>query len=335
MPKVITMGELLVDFIPYYKDCKLKDVKKFSRAAGGAPANVAAALARVNVSSGFIGKVGKDAFGDFLIEVMEDQGVNTSAIVRTSAAMTTLAFVSLTAEGERDFAFYRRPGADMLLEKDDIDVDYLTRADVFHFGTISLTDEPVRSTTYYLLEKARENGLFISFDPNIRPPLWNNNLSRLKVQFNKSLPYADLVKLNLEELIELSDREITTRDLSRAKDYKNIIASLKPACESLLKRGPDYIVLTAGKKGSYFFNKNEQLYVSAREVEAVDTTGAGDAFMAGMLAEIIGHISGETMEDINWEQVLEKANLFGAIASSRYGAIPSLPTLEELKSPPI
>lgn len=327
MPEIITMGELLVDFIPHEKDCKLKEVKKFSKAAGGAPANVAAALARVGVPAGFIGKVGSDAFGDFLVETMAEEQVDTTNIIRTGEAMTTLAFVSLTGSGERDFAFYRQPGADMLLKAEEVDLTHLKSASIFHFGTISLTDEPARSTTYYLLEEAQNNDMFISFDPNIRPPLWRNKMDRLQVQFQKALPYVDLLKLNYEEFLELSDYDF---DSEKPKIEEVPDEFLREVCQSFLIRGPNFLVITAGSRGSYFASEEEVKFAPARSIEAVDTTGAGDAFTAGLLAEIVGKLKTKELSEVDWVEVLITANKFGAIASSRYGAIPSLPTRAEI-----
>lgn len=327
MPKIITMGELLIDFIPDKKDCKLKDVNKFRKAAGGAPANVAVALARVGISAAFIGKVGADAFGDFLLETMSEQQVDTTNIVRTEEAMTTLAFVSLTGKGERDFAFYRKPGADMLLEAKEVDFSYFKSASIFHFGTISLTDEPVRSTTYYLLEEAKNNDMFISLDPNIRPPLWNNQMDRLQVQFEKALPYVDLLKLNYEELLELSDYNFNS---GTPKLEEVTYEFLQKICQSFLVQGPSFLIITAGSRGSYFVSKDEVIFVPTLSIKTVDTTGAGDAFMAGLLSEIVEKLSEHELADIDWKEVLITANKFGAIASSRYGAIPSLPSRAEI-----
>lgn len=321
MPDVITMGELLIDFIPYEKDCKLKDVNKFSKAAGGAPANVAAALGRIGCSTGFIGMIGKDSFGDFLLETMAEQGVNIQQIIRTDEAMTTLAFVSLQADGERDFAFYRKPGADMLLKQDEIDLDYLKSADIFHFGTISLTDEPVRSTTKFLVKKAKENGSLITFDPNIRIPLWNHELDKLKQEYLKVLPDVDLLKLNIEEL-----RKLHPDQTSKLDDQINF-ENLKAVAKSIFAQGPKYIVITDGSNGSYFISENHAFHAKTEKVKALDTTGAGDAFMAGILSKLIAK---DNLEDLNWESALKRANKFGAITCSRYGAIPALPDKDDL-----
>lgn len=322
MPDIITMGELLIDFIPSEKDCKLKDVNQFTKAAGGAPANVAAALGRIGCSVGFIGKVGNDAFGDFLQETMEEQGVNTWQIIRTDKAMTTLAFVSLQADGERDFAFYRKPGADMLLKEEEIDLDYINSAKIFHFGTISLTDEPVSSTTKFLIKRAKENGALISFDPNIRLPLWNHNLEPLRQEYHDVLPDVDLLKFNLEELKQLYPEETGNPENQFSLD------DLRKITVPILKQGPEYIIITDGGNGSYFISKNNSFHVKTKNIKAVDTTGAGDAFMAGILSKILEN---NDLEKTDWRAALKRANKFGAITCSRYGAIPALPDRDDLE----
>ncbi len=328
MPEIITMGELLIDFIPAEKDCKLKDVNSFKKAAGGAPANVAAALGRIGEDVGFIGKIGSDAFGDFLEETLLDHGVDLKYLLRTEKAMTTLAFVSLTGEGERDFAFYRKPGADMLLAKSELDSDCLAGTEIFHFGTISLTDQPVRAATYYLLELAVANGVFISFDPNIRLPLWDNDFISFKEEFKQVLPYLDLLKLNLDELALLTGVDLSEGDLNQVNQA--LENKLLKGAQELMVQGPNQIIVTAGKFGSFYCGDDKVVYQPAEKVEVVDTTGAGDAFMAGIISEIVREIKADNLARIDWVNTLAAANKFGAITSSRYGAIPALPAREEI-----
>lgn len=328
MPDIITMGELLVDFVPEKSNSKLKDVKKFSRVAGGAPANVAVALAKLSYSAGFIGMVGQDAFGDFLFETLKTYNVEVSQLKRTTEAMTTLAFVSLFDQGERDFAFYRKPGADMLLKLEDIDLNYLNEAKIFHFGSISLTNNPVKETTHGLIKKSLDNDIIISFDLNIRLPLWNNDINRLKDEFYKVLPYLDILKLNLEELNQIIEYNIELNKFEKDK--------IKLYCNELINMGPDYIIITLGSEGAYFVNENQIIHDSLEPIEAIDTTGAGDAFMAGILSSIIDNIKpnkslSNILKELDWYQVLKRANEFGLITSSRYGAIPSLPNPEDLE----
>ncbi len=320
MPDIVTMGELLIDFIPMEKNCSLKEVKRFTRAAGGAPANVAVGLSKVGVSAGFMGKIGNDAFGDFLLDTIKEYGVDAKHIVRTDQAMTTLAFVSLTDDGERDFAFYRKPGADMLFTKEDIDLDYLSNTKIFHFGSLSLTAETIKKTTYYLLKKCHNDNIFISFDPNIRLPLWDNNISIARNQILQVLPYVSLLKISLSELEQILDFNLTSLKTN----------TIKNKCRKLIKSGPDYIFLTGGKKGAWFISDSECYFVEGENITVKDTTGAGDSFMAGVLSYLLDYYPEFSSPSVNWLKALKRGNKFGALASSRYGAIPSLPSKDEI-----
>jgi len=320
MPDIVTMGELLVDFIPREKNCSLKKVENFTRAAGGAPANVAVGLSKVGVSAGFMGKIGEDAFGDFLLETISKYGVNTEHVIRTNKAMTTLAFVSLTDEGERDFAFYRKPGADMLFAKEEIDLAYLSRSKIFHCGSLSLTAETSKETTYYLLGKCQDNNILISFDPNIRLPLWANDIARARAEIRKVLPYVSLIKLSLTELEQILDFNLTSLE----------DATIKNKAQELMKLGPDYIFLTGGETGVWFISESEYRFVPGKDISVKDTTGAGDAFMAGVLSYLIDFFPDFNPRSVDWLKALKRGNNFGALASSRYGAIPSLPAREEI-----
>ena len=323
MVDIMTMGELLVDFIPGEKNRPLKDVNNFSKAAGGSPANVAAGLGRLGVDCGFIGKVGEDSFGEFLLEKLQENNVDTTYLLQTEEAMTTLAFVSLTEDGDRDFAFYRKPGADMLLSPEDLEADCLNEVDIFHFGTISLSKSPARETTYYLLELAEKNEVFVSFDPNIRLPLWDYDLEALREHFFATLPHADLVRMNIEELLLLTDPGLEAAAVKKnTQAFKSELAEI---CGELLTANPDYLIITAGEMGAFFISEEEMIYSAGYDIEAVDTTGAGDAFTAGMLSELLAKIKDDRHDDIDWQKVLDRGNRFGAYTSRRYGAIPAMP----------
>jgi len=190
---------------------------------------------------------------------MAEQGVNVQQIIRTNKAMTTLAFVSLEGDGEREFAFYRKPGADMLLKEDEIDLEYLKSARIFHFGTISLTDEPVRSTTKFLVKKAKENGSLITFDPNIRLPLWNHDYDKLKEEYFEVLPDVDLLKLNIEEFLELHAEDTSSLDTEINLENLKLIA------KSVFTQGPKYLIITDGSSGSYFISENEAFHVKTEK----------------------------------------------------------------------
>ena len=320
MPDIVTMGELLVDFIPKQKNCILKEVKSFTRAAGGAPANVAVGLSKVGVSAGFMGKIGEDAFGDFLLDTINKYGVDTNHVIRTNQAMTTLAFVSLTEEGERDFAFYRKPGADILFGKEEIVFDYLSNTKIFHFGCLSLTTETIKETTHHLVERCHNENIFISFDPNIRMPLWDNDIIAARNEIIKILPYVSLIKLSLTELEQILDFGLVSLKAE----------TIKKKCLELLNLGPDYIFLTGGETGVWFISESEYYFVEGEEIFAKDTTGAGDSFMAGVLSYLINFFPDFNPESVDWLKALKRGNKFGALASSRYGAIPSLPSKEEV-----
>ena len=329
MSELMCMGELLVDFIPQEKNCPLKDVDNFSKAAGGAPANVAAGLGKLGVDCGFIGKVGTDSFGEFLREKLQENNVDTDYLLQTEKAMTTLAFVSLTDDGERDFAFYRKPGADMMLSREDLGVDCLNGVEIFHFGTISMTDSPVREATYYLLELAEKNEVFVSFDPNIRLPLWDYELEDVRKEFFVALPYADLVKMNIEELLQITESGLEL--VAVKKNPENFSSDLREICQEILSANPRYLIITAGEKGAFFMSKEEMIYSAGYEIEAVDTTGAGDAFTVGVLSKLLAKIKNNCQGDIDWRDVLDRGNRFGAYTSSRYGAIPAMPSKAEFK----
>ena len=322
MPKVITMGEALIDFIPGQVDCPLSEVEDFKRAPGGAPANVAVGLARLGVKAGFMGKVGQDAFGVFLKKTLVENRVDTSQLIQSRKAMTTLAFVSLRSDGERDFAFYRNPGADNLYRVEEVDLNYLSQASVFHFGSITLISEPVRTTTIHLVKEAQKRNLLISFDPNIRPPLWPS-INKAVQEILGMLPEVILVKVNEEELFTLTGQSVV---------FTGIDSRFIEACAELERLGPEMIAVTLGARGSYFYTRQVQGYVPGFSCRAVDTTGAGDGFMAGLITKIMERnktLSAFTAEDC--VECFRFANRVGAIAATRNGGIPSLPTLTEVQ----
>ncbi|MDC7126002.1 MAG: carbohydrate kinase, partial [Spirochaetales bacterium] len=199
MPKLFCIGEALIDFIPMDIDTELKNVSGFLKKPGGAPANVSAAAARLGNDAAFLGKLGKDAFGDFLVETISASGVDTSCILRTDKANTSLAFVSLKNDGNREFSFYRKPGADMLLESSEIQDDWFNEGDILQFCTVSLSAEPVRSAHIKAIEAVKKKNGVIVFDPNLRFPLWDDK-DALKKTCLEFLSYSDVVKISDEEL---------------------------------------------------------------------------------------------------------------------------------------
>ena len=199
MKKVISIGEALIDFIPNQNGCKLKNVSGFRRVAGGAPANVSAVVAKLGGKSSFISKLGKDAFGDYIIDVLNEVNVNTDYVLRTSKANTGLAFVSLKEDGNRDFSFYRNPSADMLLEADEVKKEWFNDCHSLHFCSVDLIDSPMKLAHKKAIEYALESNSIISFDPNIRLPLWDSEQS-CKNAISEFLPFAHIVKISDEEL---------------------------------------------------------------------------------------------------------------------------------------
>lgn len=316
MAKVLALGEALIDFIPLQKGVPLKDVTSFERAPGGAPANVAAAVARLGGQSRFIGKLGADPFGDFLVETLQRAGVDVSCIRRTGEARTGLAFVSLRADGERDFSFYRDPSADMLLGPEELDRSWFEPGDILHHGSISLIQEPSRSATLQAVAMARAAGGLISYDPNLRLPLWPS-AEEARERILAALPEADLVKLSDEELHFLTGDEGV---------WALFTGRVKAIC------------ITRGARGSELYTRSGRVVAPGYRVEAVDTTGAGDGFVGGLLYllaqrrigpdRLEGYLSqpGEALE------MLRFANGCGALTSTRKGAISALPDLAEVRA---
>ena len=306
MPDVIAFGELLIDFVPTTSNVTLIDAPAFKKAPGGAPANVAVGLSRLGVSTGFMGKVGDDAFGHFLAKVLSENGVDTSELLYSDQARTALAFVSLGADGEREFMFYRHPSADMLHRPEEINIDYIKRAKIFHFGSISLIGEPSRSATFRAVTAALDAGLVVSYDPNLRLSLWKDSQSAREGMMS-AWNFASLIKVSEEEIEFLSGHT----------DIPLGVSALWHERLSLL-------VVTKGKNGCSFFTKEFSGDVPGMAVQPVDTTGAGDGFVAGLLKGIL-----EKPNTWNASQTLfdicHYANAVGALTTTERGAIPALP----------
>jgi fructokinase len=308
MADVVCMGELLIDFVSTESGVSLVDAPAFKKAAGGAPANVAVGLSRLGVPSAFMGKVGDDEFGRFLAQTLEENGVDTMPLVFSKDARTALAFVSLAADGERDFMFYRHPSADMLFEPDEVDADAIRRAKVFHYGSISLIGEPSRSATLHALRLAQDAGLMISYDPNLRLALWPEEEAARKGMM-LGWEHAQVVKASTEELRFLTGE----RDLVR---------SVKQLWHPALR----LLVATMGRDGCHYFTEKADRRVPGFEVDAIDTTGAGDGFVAGMLMGLVRRPA-IWKDKAALEEGLVFANAVGALTTTKLGAIPALPTL--------
>ncbi|MFW6138029.1 MAG: carbohydrate kinase family protein, partial [Spirochaetota bacterium] len=296
----------------------VEDTTGFTIAPGGAPANVAAAVAGLGGSSGFIGKVGDDSFGKRITKTLAEAGVDTRLLIMDRTVNTTLAFISVGENNEPDFTFYRSHcGADLALRSDELDEGYIYDSKILHFGSLSFTGEPLRATTRKAIQIARSAGKIVSFDPNLRPSLWEN-LRHAREEMENGLEYADVVKLTEEETEFITG----TSKLSRGTDM-------------LLKFGPRMIVVTRGSRSCYFNNGMEAFEVPAYSVTPEDTTGAGDAFVGGMLLKITQRIKTDrsvfTMDKQEAEGIVRFAHACGAIIVTRKGVIPALPTIQEVQ----
>ncbi|ARK30081.1 PfkB family carbohydrate kinase [Halalkalibacter krulwichiae] len=318
MGKVISLGELLIDFMPKEKGKSLKEVVDFEKAAGGAPANVAAAIAKLGGRASFIGKVGNDAFGHFLEEELQNAGVDTRFLVKSDVYKTALAFVSNQANGERDFMFYRDPSADMMLTADEIEEAWFEKGDIYHFGSVSLIDHPVKEATAQALSIAETKGAIISFDPNVRLPLWDQ-AETAKECIRRYFNRAHIVKVSEEELFFLTG----------VKKEQEAVLTLFGGANKL-------VLVTKGSKGSSVYTAGSMLEVEAVKVDAQDTTGAGDAFVGGLLyflqneskqIDLEAFLSNETKV----VEMVQFAGKCGAITTTRRGAIPALPALNDVK----
>lgn len=311
---LVCLGEILVDMFPAELGRKLADVSAFQPKPGGAPANVAVAAARLGARSAFIGKVGEDAFGHYLVQVLKDQGVETRGIRYDSEARTTLAFIAKPDENTAEFVFYRNPGADTRLCAEELERGLFEGTRAFHFGSLSLTDEPSRSATQAAVRIARSNGALVSFDVNYRPSLWPGQ-EAARARIMEMVPHVDLLKVNAGELALLAGRQ-----------------ELEQACRSLLNLGPALCVVTLGAQGSYFQTRKEAGQIPGFRVETVDATGCGDAFVAGLLTRLArladwrSQISAETLAP-----ALRYANAVGALTALTMGVIPALPTASQVE----
>jgi len=308
---VIACGELLIDFVSTESGVTLAEAPAFQKAAGGAPANVAVGLARLGYRAGFMGQVGDDDFGHFLADTLAAAGVNTGGLRFSAEARTALAFVSLRGAGERSFMFYRHPSADMLWRPEDVDAGYAASTRVFHYGSISLIGEPSRSATLAALGHARAGGALISYDPNLRLPLWPS-AEAARTEMLAGWQHADLVKVSEEELAFLSgEGQADLRDFERR-------------ARKLWHDRLRLLVITRGEAGCVYFTPEAAGAAPGVVVKPIDTTGAGDGFVAGLLAGLLDHALAWDKATI--EGALRLGNAVGALTTTQRGAIPSLPT---------
>ena len=311
MTKVVCFGELLVDMVGQ-SGFGLRDTPSFLKVPGGAPANVAVGLVRLGVEAEFVGQVGNDPFGEWLRQIMQQENVGVEHLGRSEGARTTLAFIATRLDGRKEISFYRHPGADAQLETFDERV--LNSATIFHCGSVSLSLSPCRETQIAAMKLARQNGLIVSYDPNWRPSLWPDEAAARAV-VRSALPLCDIVKLAEEEM-----------------EFVTGHAEVEAAANWLREQGAQIAVITAGERGAYFAAGESHGWSAARLSEVVDTLGAGDAFMAALLAQIMesGASRNAVAQSVDWPRALEFANKCGALTVRKAGAIPALPTRDEV-----
>lgn len=317
---IVCLGELLIDMFPAEMGRRLHQVSAFRPKPGGAPANVAVAAARLGAQSAFIGKVGDDAFGHYLADVLLAESVDVSGIRFDVLARTTMAFIAMPDENTSEFVFYRNPGADMLLRADELAADLLSSTRAFHFGSISLIDQPSRDATLEAIRLARQAGALVSFDVNYRPNLWPSPLVA-RERILEAMPLANLVKVNETEMSLL-----TTASVAQVEGDLDALSS------QLLAHGPVVCVVTLGSRGSFFRTAVSSGLVPGFAVKTVDATGCGDGFVAGLLCQLVRGRSGDQLTGQRMRQILRYANAVGALTSMTLGVIPALPTAAQVNT---
>lgn len=312
---VLALGEILIDFTPCGRS--KNGMPRYECNPGGAPVNLLTCVARMGGKTAFIGKVGSDYFGSFLRNTLQENDVNCEGLRVDKKTHTTLAFVSLDEKGDRSFSFCRGPGADCNLSPDEVEERLVAQSRLFHFGSLSLTDEPSRSATQFAIDLARRHGLMISFDPNYRANLWQSP-REARDQIIKHLRDCDILKVSEEEFELLTDSRDFERDSARLmKTY-----------------GITLLLITLGPKGACYRFGEEFERVPTYDVKVVDTTGAGDAFMGGILSKIarmekeeILHLQKKDLEDI-----VAFGNACGSLTTCRRGGIPAIPAREAVEA---
>ena len=309
---VVALGELLIDFTENGLSGQGNPLLEAN--PGGAPCNVLAMLNRLGKKTAFIGKVGNDQFGKMLKEVVEESGTDVSGLAMDEQVHTTLAFVHTFPDGDREFSFYRNPGADMMLTKEEVDPEIIKNARIFHFGTLSSTHAGVREATRYAIDVAKENGLLVSFDPNLREPLWES-LDQAKEEILYGMSKCDILKI--------SDNEMEF--MTGTTDYNKGVVMLREQFDIPL------ICVTLGREGSRAFYKDMIVEAApfVRE-DTIETTGAGDTFEACTLNYILEH-GLEDLTEENLKEMLTFANAGASIITTRKGALKVMPEKEEIE----
>ena len=279
----------------------------FEMNPGGGPLNCAAAVCRLGGSAAYIGKLGRDIFGDFILKKMRAAGMDIKGVLQTDKTHTTLAFVRIDPHGEREFSFLRRHGADVLIAADEIDLSLLTDAKILQYGSLSFTDEPARAASLFLLKEAKENQLTAFYDPNYREPLWRSEAEAVE-QMRLALGFADMVKMSEEEMEMLLE-------VDRGSPQKG--------ARMLVDMGKEIVLITGGSRGAWFATPKEEGFVHGFRVRAADTTGCGDAFTGAFQYTLLYR------PDLPVSEKVRFANAVGALCATKMGGMPAMPSLEE------
>ena len=317
MRKLVAIGEALIDFAPETIGAPIKEVEAFAPKVGGAPANVCGAYVKLGGEAVMLTQLGNDPFGDKIVEELLAEGIDVSYIIRTDQANTSLAFVALKENGDREFSFYRKPGADMLYQPKDVKESVFQDAYALHFCSVSLGNYPMKEAHVQAIQYAKKANAIISFDPNLRKQLWESE-EDLKKAVLEFLPQVDILKLSDEEVEFVTGKE-----------------NLEDALEALFDLGITVVILTLGGDGAMVYTKQTKAKQPGVEVSPVDTTGAGDGFIGSLLYQLAE--SEKSLEDMStmpeeeWESYLRFSNIFCGESVQKQGAIASYPTMQEMQ----
>ena len=310
---VVALGELLIDFTENGTSSQGNTV--YEANPGGAPCNVLAMLNKAGRKTAFIGKVGQDIFGNRLKATLEEVGINTSNLIVDEDVRTTLAFVETFPDGDRDFSFYRNPGADMMLREEELHEELLKNTEIFHFGTLSMTHEDVRNATKKAISMAKESGALISFDPNLRPPLWKT-LDEAKEQTAYGLSQCDILKISDNEIQWFTGEDDFDAGIRKLRNQYNI----------------PLIVLSMGKEGSRAYYNDLRVEVKPfLQDSTIETTGAGDTFGACCLHHVLEY-GLDNLDEEKLTEMLTFANAAASIITTRKGALRVMPEVEEVEA---
>lgn len=307
---IVSLGEILIDYTPREKS--EKGMAVFEQNPGGAPANAMVSATKLGLKTAFIGKIGCDMQGEFLRKTLDDQDIETKGLISDPNYFTTLAFVSIDEKGERNFAFARKPGADTMLRADEVNLEIVENTKIFHFGSLSLTDELAREATFFAVKKAKKSGALISYDPNYRAPLWASKEDAIE-KMRSPLEYVDILKISDEETELLTGK-----------------ADPSDAIDVLIESGIPLVAVTLGSKGAMIGTKEGKAVIEGFKPQRIcDTNGAGDSFWGGFLYQVI--TNDVKLPEINLENAKMYTKFANAVASlcvENFGAIPSMPTID-------